>query len=697
MNFEDIKSSKSIRDDIEAVNQISIVPTLLDVVCQTTGMGFAAIARVTEDQWVTCSVRDDISFGLKPGDELKIKTTICDEIRQNVTPVIIDHVAIDPHFSTHHTPLMYGFQSYISVPIILKNGSFFGTLCAIDPNPRELNTPAIKGMFDLFADLISLHLHAIDQVKISEAKVLEERLLYKKIEENEEKLNIVIEASELGIWEVNLKTKEIQYSDRFFSIMGYKERLNLTLDDTRKQIYPGETNLRDEAFKRAFETGNMHYKGRIIWPDQSVHWVETKGKVIYDEQHEPVYIKGTIRDITEDKIQEQVLLESEQKFRLLADSMPQHVWTADPEGKLNYYNQAILNYSGLPLEKIKKGSWINIVHPDDAEANMKEWMACVRTGKDYIFEHRFRRHDGEYRWQLSRAVPQKDEQGNIQMWVGTSTDIQDQKIFTDHLERQVYERTQQLKENNFELEKMNKELQSFAYVASHDLQEPLRKIQTFANRLVEKENQHLSDQGKDYFKRMLSATVRMQQLINDLLAFSRINTTERKFELVDLKDIVEEVKADLKEVIDEKNAVIEFSNLCSVNIIPFQFRQLIYNLLSNALKFSKQDIPPHIVIACSNEKGNDLISIKSDLPSTKLSLEKSYSHISVKDNGIGFDPQFKERIFEVFQRLHGKSEYVGTGIGLAIVKKIVDNHDGIIEATSEVNEGAIFDVYIPQL
>ena len=130
-----IQHDLKFQQDIDDIAQIPIVSRLLDVVCQTTGMGFAAIARVTEDNWITCSVRDDINFGLKPGDELEIKTTICDEIRMHQKSVVIDHVATDPNFSQHHTPLMYGFQSYISMPIIRKNGSFFGTLCAIDPKP----------------------------------------------------------------------------------------------------------------------------------------------------------------------------------------------------------------------------------------------------------------------------------------------------------------------------------------------------------------------------------------------------------------------------------------------------------------------------------------------------------------------------------------------------------------------------------
>lgn len=169
------ESPENIKADIEAIKSIDAVQSILEVVCRTTGMGFAAIARVTDDKWVACAVRDEIQFGLVEGGELKLETTICDEIRQHHQAVIIDHVDADEVYKKHHTPEMYGFQSYISVPIRLKDGTFFGTLCAIDPKPADLNNPKISGMFNLFSDLIAFHLNAIEQLKITEARLEEER------------------------------------------------------------------------------------------------------------------------------------------------------------------------------------------------------------------------------------------------------------------------------------------------------------------------------------------------------------------------------------------------------------------------------------------------------------------------------------------------------------------------------------------
>jgi two-component system, chemotaxis family, CheB/CheR fusion protein len=263
------------------------------------------------------------------------------------------------------------------------------------------------------------------------------------------------------------------------------------------------------------------------------------------------------------------------------------------------------------------------------------------------------------------------------------------------LENAVALRTQELKEANESLEEkntellnMNKELEAFAYVSSHDLQEPLRKIQTLASRILEKENKKLSDTGKNYFRLMQDSAESMRKLIQDLLTFSRISAAERIFEDTDLHVIIEEVKENLKEAIAEKNAVIEVKDICEVHIIPFQFRQLMYNLISNALKFSKPTIAPHITIE------SRIIKYKKE-NKVNLPTRKDYCHISITDNGIGFEEEFREKIFEVFQKLHGKEEYPGAGIGLSIVKKIVDNHNGIITATSELNLGATFDIYIP--
>ncbi len=274
-------------------------------------------------------------------------------------------------------------------------------------------------------------------------------------------------------------------------------------------------------------------------------------------------------------------------------------------------------------------------------------------------------------------------------------EIRDRNAEKGKLEKAVAKRTEELKvanqsldKRNLELLNLNKELQAFAYVSSHDLQEPLRKLQTFSGMILEKENQNLSDKGKKYLSLMQRETVRMRQLIQDLLAFSSISADERVFEKMELNSIIEEVKKDFKEEIEEKQAVIEVKGICDVSIIHFQFRQLMHNLIGNALKYSSQERPPHIKISSRNVKSEDL-NIEG------LSPRKKYCHITFSDNGIGFEQKFSTKIFEVLQKLHGKEKYPGTGIGLAIVKKIIDHHNGVITATGEPNIGATFNIYIP--
>ena len=234
----------------------------------------------------------------------------------------------------------------------------------------------------------------------------------------------------------------------------------------------------------------------------------------------------------------------------------------------------------------------------------------------------------------------------------------------------------------------NKELESFTFISSHDLQEPLRKIQAFSKRILTEEYETLSPKGKYYFERTRLSALHMQTLINDLLAYSRTTATERKFEYSDLNKIIREVMAALKEELKEKKAVIEIGQLCEVNIIPFQFRQLMQNLIANSLKFAKVEVAPHIIIKSKE--------IKSDESGHKELLRKiDYCHISVSDNGVGFDSDYKDKIFDLFQRLHDKEDYEGTGIGLAIVRKIVENHNGIITATGEIGNGCTFDIFIP--
>jgi light-regulated signal transduction histidine kinase (bacteriophytochrome) len=268
---------------------------------------------------------------------------------------------------------------------------------------------------------------------------------------------------------------------------------------------------------------------------------------------------------------------------------------------------------------------------------------------------------------------------------GTEPDLYDYKQMV--LEKEKF---QKILENKVkELDRSNKELEEFAYIASHDLQEPLRKITSFSERLKEKLPANLEPDVQLYLNRMLAATDNMRTLIDNLLEFSRTSRISEPFARVDLNNVISEVKADLELKIEETNTKIESDVLPVVHAIPMQMRQLFTNLFTNAIKFKRANTNPEIHISCNEMTGEEL-------ESHHLRHHTKHYKIVVRDEGIGFDQEFAMKIFQIFQRLHGKAEYPGSGIGLAICKKIVENHNGRIYAESESGKGAAFVIILPE-
>jgi PAS domain S-box-containing protein len=377
-------------------------------------------------------------------------------------------------------------------------------------------------------------------------------------------------------------------------------------------------------------------------------------------------------DITENVKATEKIKQSEEKFNKLFAASPLGLVLSElPSGNIMDANEIYFETIGYTREECigKTSLGLNLIDTTDRQKILNE---LHKNGYVKGVEVEIRTKSGT-KIPILNSI-EKISIGEREFFLSAIIDISDRK----HNEKKI-------EEKNIELQKMNKELESFTYISSHDLQEPLRKIQTFASIIIDKETQNLSENGKDFLRRMSEAAIRMQTLLQDLLAFSRVNTSERKFERINLRKIIEEVEEEYSEIIEEKKATIEVGEMSEVKIIPFQFRQLFHNLMSNALKFSKANTPPHIII-------------KSEMITHHPSLVpegRPVCHITFSDNGIGFEPHFSEKIFEVFQRLHGKDEYNGTGIGLAIVKKIVDIHHGQITATSELGKGARFDIYFP--
>ena len=355
------------------------------------------------------------------------------------------------------------------------------------------------------------------------------------------------------------------------------------------------------------------------------------------------------------------LSESEHRFRELADLSPMWIWITDADVKVEYANRDLLHYIGIDnISDFTGQVWEDIVHPDDIDSVYKGFGDAVEERRGFSLDYRVRKAEtGVYEWFTVKGVPRFDGK-NLTGFIGTGMNVHRQKTFSEQLRKEVDMRTRELKDTNRELAKSNKELKSFAYISSHDLQEPLRKIQTFCSILLAEEYERLSDKGKTRFERMQSSAKRMQLLINDLLAYSRIEMEERKFEVRDLSSVIDEVEADLREELLASGAVIDIQSTCELRIVHFQFRQLIYNLISNSIKYCKEGVDPIIRIQCQWVKGSATHDDRA-LP------EQDYVRVTVSDNGIGFDNVHADSIFDVFSRLHGRDKYMGTGVGLAIV------------------------------
>lgn len=409
------------------------------------------------------------------------------------------------------------------------------------------------------------------------------------------------------------------------------------------------------------------------------------------------------RELLERKQAEKALKASEHQFQVFADNLPVLAWRADARGNIHWYNSQWYEYTGKTREEMIGWGWQSVHHPDTLQQVVEGFSLSIDTGTPFEMTFPLQAANGKFHPFLTRIEPIRDASGVVMYWFGTNTNISEQKrlekellVEQQKLESRVLERTEQLRLTNqglrdeiikrrhteaelksqtHSLSRSNQELQDFAYVASHDLQEPLRKIQAFSNLLNSEFSEQLGE-GKDYLERMRSAAARMSTLIEDLLSFSRVTTQAKPSVSVDLNKTVADVLSDLEARIEDTNGQVHVGHLPTVEADPTHMRQLFQNLIGNALKFHKPNQPAEVHVE-SHEENSEMV-------------------LTVSDNGIGFDDKYAQRIFAVFQRLHDRGSYEGTGIGLAVCRKIVERYDGTITAHGTKNSGSTFVIRFPK-
>ncbi|MGF7218302.1 signal transduction histidine kinase/CheY-like chemotaxis protein [Spirosoma lacussanchae] len=441
-------------------------------------------------------------------------------------------------------------------------------------------------------------------------------------------------------------------------------------------IFLSAVNTEKRFITKGYTAGGVDYLTKPVDPDILVLKVKTLRK-LYEQQQELRTIQDSLRkEVDVRKRAQEELADRVQELQTVLATLPQMAFTITPDGKLEYVNEHWFRYAASPTT-------FPDIHADDDIC--PGWESCRDAVTEFTREVRLKNvSTGDYRYHLLRILPIR-QQDVLTRWIGTFTDIHPQKQAAELLEQQVEIRTNELLLKNAELERTNHELQQFTWVVSHDLKEPLRKIQLLNDTIKEKYLKD-NDEAVSYLDRSIRSSARMSALINDLLAYSQLSAPE-PFQPTDLNDLLDDLLLDFDDVISRRSALVTVAPLPVLDVIPTRIRQVFQNLISNALKFSQPDQPP--VISIFGER-IDRKAIDGD-PAD----EGPFCRLVVQDNGIGFDEKFLDRIFVIFQRLHSRTSYEGTGIGLAIAKKNIDKHNGLISARSRPNEGTRFILILP--